>query len=89
MGLAEFLKADEAHIRLYFHMARSQVRLKQLVQEPGAMPIRRNLKLTDLGKPAFGIETRFDMSGLSIRICKPDPCDNIGTLKNRRKDDAL
>src|SRR5207247_8990787 len=89
MGLTEFLKSNEAHIRLYFHMTSSHVRLKQLVQEPGSMPIRRNFKLTDVGELAFGIETRCDMSSPDFRICKSDRCHSIGALKNGRKHHSL
>ena len=45
----------------------------------------RNLKLTHIGEPTFGIESGFDLSSLRIRIGKADATNSISCLKNRGK----
>ena len=85
MFLTELLKPDKTDVCVDFHVTNGFVGSKQIVQEPGPMPVRWNLKVTHIGEATFGIETGFDMSSLRIWIGKADAGDSIGSLKNRGK----
>src|SRR5438093_12995889 len=53
------------------------------------MPMTWNLKLTHVSQRAFGIETRFHMSGDVIRIRQADCRNRVGCLENGRKGHLL